>query len=76
MKHYKVFKHDSRNTGFYVGQDLSLKDSRDIAKRLSLTNFPKARVDGDNGFFEEYQKKEMTSWSAVGHDLPANLLQI
>lgn len=76
MKNYKVFKYDSRNSGFYVGQDLSFSDARDIAKRLSKTNFPKSRVEGLNGFFEEYENGEVTSWSVAGNGLPANLLQV
>jgi len=56
---YKIFKYDSRNTDFYVAQDLRLKDAREIAIRLSRTNFPKARMEGEL-FFELYEKGEKT----------------
>ena len=61
---YSVFKFDSHNTGFYVTQDQSLKDARDIAKRLSKTNAHKAQVEGENRFFELYENGEKTEWSA------------
>ncbi|MBI2056061.1 MAG: hypothetical protein HYT37_01665 [Candidatus Sungbacteria bacterium] len=61
MKKFKVFKFDSRNTGFYVGQDLSLRDARDIAARLSKTVFPKAQVEGIEGYFETYENAKKTN---------------
>ena len=60
---YKVFKFDSRNTGFYVAQDLRLRDARDIATRLSKTNAHKAQVEG-NEYFETYEDGVKTEWSA------------
>ena len=57
---YKIFKFDSRNTGFYVAQDQTLKDARDIAKRLSKTLAHKAQVEGENRFFETYENGKKT----------------
>ena len=65
---YKIFKFDSRNTGYYINQDLKLSTARSIAKK-----FNHARVDGDNGFFEDYENGKMTSWSANGHTLSHGL---
>lgn len=64
MKKYRVFKYDSRNSGWYVAQDLRLKDARDIAKRLSVTNYPKTRLEGQDEYFTEvYERQEKTEWS-------------
>lgn len=64
MAKYKVFKNDSRNSGFYVQQDITLKDARVIAIRLSKTKYPKSRLEGEKGYFETYENGAKTEWSA------------
>lgn len=59
---FLVFKFDSRNTGYYVEQDLNILTARNIAKK-----FDKSQVEGNNGFFELYENGQLTEWSAVGH---------
>jgi len=63
MDTYQVFKFDSRNTGFYLPERLSLKDAREVAIRLSKTLAHKAQVVG-KGFFELYEDGLKTEWSA------------
>lgn len=57
--HYKIFLWSSHNTGYYIRQDINLIHARDIAKR-----FNHAQVEGENGYFEEYENGEKVSWSA------------
>ena len=59
MKKYDVFKFDSRNTGYIIEQGLTIAMARKVAKR-----FNHAQVQGDNGYFEDYENGEKVSWSA------------
>lgn len=62
---YKVFQYDSHNSGRYVSQDLRLNYARAIARGLSVVGAKKARVEGESGFFEQYEKGEKTEWSFI-----------
>lgn len=58
---YKIFRFDSRNTGYYL-QDFyqPIKVVRDYAKTWAGEHY---RIEGEDGFFEEYEDGEKTSWS-------------
>jgi hypothetical protein len=58
---YKIFKWDSRNTGFYVADGLyNIVEIRKIGKLLGEKHYT---LEGENGWFEEYKNGEKVSWS-------------
>lgn len=64
MENYKVFKYDSHNSGRYEAAYEGLKSAQMYAKKNSAI---KCRVEGADGFFEEFEKGVVTSWSVAGH---------
>lgn len=63
MNKYKVFKYDSRNTGYYIAQDLGASRAREMAIAFSKMGGMKAQIEAP-GYFETYEKGEKTAWSA------------
>ena len=62
-KAFKIFVFDSRNTGFYFPSRFSsVLKARNCAKNIPAYN-SKFRIEGPNGFFEEWEAEEKTSWS-------------
>jgi hypothetical protein len=61
-ENYKIFVWDSRNTGLYPFQDFncSVKKIRDWCFDFAGEHY---RIEGENGWFEEYQDGEKVSWS-------------
>ena len=60
--YYKIFKWDSRNTGFYMKEFISsLKKARAWAKDFGGEHYS---IEGDNHYFEEYKGGKKVSWSA------------
>lgn len=58
MKKYKLFQFTSKNTGYYFHETDSLIRAKDLA-----TKWPHIRIDGPDGFFQEYKEGKLTSWS-------------
>jgi len=61
-ENYKIFTFDSKNTGYYM-QDFfqPVKVVRDYAKDFAGEHY---RIEGEDGWFEEYKEGEKVSWSA------------
>ena len=61
---YVVFIYDSHNTGYYSPQGFNtIGKARRYAGAMGIET-AHYRIEGKNGFFEEYENREKTSWSA------------
>ena len=60
-KDFKIFKWDSSNTGFYTAKNpMTISQARHAGKLLGGNHYT---IEGQHGFFEEYEGGEKVSWS-------------